>query len=346
MNQNTQGFGSGTSKNFTITGTNYNLPQRDLQAWSPSVGTFVGWSNIYTLTGVTFSYTSWNISTSSIFRYRGSGAVVTSQDFDPWGSSSISNSTSASVLIDQVSDNSTRLGESFNGETERLERGSSAYYSWISTDTLGTSISNQTGTGPFCDACLVGGYLVRPDKYWLSAGLSTLQPNLTSYKPDKNGSNPNYSSHTQIATYHRKFYTTSVLNISSFQMVFSGSFGSSGNALTALSSSQLKVYIRRVDCVTGGDFGFNANPLALHGGLYNSGSPANPFNDGASGVDTPGSLIRTGGSSNTVNATFGTFAAKTGFWIELQIVDPDIKIDYINVTLTFANNTTDSVPVT
>ena len=86
-------------------------------------------------------------------------------------------------------------------------------------------------------------------------------------------------------------------------MVFSGSFGSSGNALTALSSSQLKVYIRRVDCVTGGDFGFSANPLALHGGLYNSGSPANPFNDGASGVDTPGSLIRTGGSSNTVNAT-------------------------------------------
>jgi hypothetical protein len=129
-------------------------------------------------------------------------------------------------------------------------------------------------------------------------------------------------------------------------MVFSGSFGSSGNALTALSSSQLKVYIRRVDCVTGGDFGFNANPLALHGGLYNSGSPANPFNDGASGVDTPGSLIRTGGSSNTVNATFGTFAAKTGFWMELQIVDPDIKLDYINVTLTFANNTTDSAPVT
>jgi len=346
LNQNTQGFSGGTSKNFTATGTNYNLPILNLTAWSNSTGTFVGWSNIYTLTGVTFSYTSWAISSSSTYRYRGAGAVATSQDFDPWGNSSISNSTSASILIDQVSDNSTALGESFNGETERLVRGASSYTSWNSTSTLGTSISNQTGTGPFCDACIVGGYLVRPDKYWLSAGLSTLQPNLTSYKPDKNGTNPNYSSHTQIATYHRKFYTNSVLNISSFQMVFSGSFGSSGNALTALSSSQLKVYIRRVDCVTGGSFGFSADPLALHGGLYNSGSPANPFNDGASGVDTPGSLIRTGGSSNTVNATFGTFAAKTGFWMELQIVDSDIKIDYINVTLTFANGSTESLVVT
>jgi hypothetical protein len=346
LNRNTQGSPLGTSKNFTITGVNYNLPQRDLQAWAPSVGTFVGWLNNYDNTGITFSYTSWAISSSSIYRYRGSGAVAVSQPFDPWGTGLGISSTSSSVLIDQVSDNSTRLGESFNGETERLVRGSSTFSAWDSTATLGTSISNQTGTGPFCDACVVGGYLVRPDKYWLSASLTTLQPNLTSYKPDKNGSNPNYSSYTQTSNYHRRFYTASTLNISSFQMVFSGSFGSSGNAITALSSSQLKIYIRRVDCVTGGSFGFSANPLALHGGLYNSGSPANPFNDGASGVDTPGSLIRTGGSSNTVNATFGTFAAKTGFWMELQIVDPDIKLDYINVTLTFANNTTDSAPVT
>jgi hypothetical protein len=347
LNKNTQGYGSGTSKNFTITGTNYNLPQRDLQAWSSAYGTFVGWSNLYTNTNITYSYTNWAISSSSTYRYRGSNAVATSQPFDPWGNGSVNSSSGASVLIDQVSDNSTRLGESFNGETERLVRGASSYTSWNSNDTLATSISNQTGSsGPFCDACLVGGYLVRPDKYWLSAGLSTLQPNLTSYKPDKNGTNPNYSSYTQTSTYHRRFYTASALNISSFQIVFSGSFGTSGNAITALSSSQLKVYIRRVDCVTGGSFGFGANPLSLHGGLYNSGSPANPFNDGASGVDTPGSLIRTGGTTNTINATFGTYAAKTGFWMELQIVDPDIKIDYINVTLTFANSTTDSAPVT
>jgi hypothetical protein len=32
--------------------------------------------------------------------------------------------------------------------------------------------------------------------------------------------------------------------------------------------------------------------------------------------------------------------------MELQIVDSAIKIDYINVTLTFANGSTDSAPVT
>jgi hypothetical protein len=348
LNQNTQGFSNGTTKNFTITAPNYNLATTSLQAWLPSVGTFVGWSNIYTLTGVTFSYTSWSISSSTTFRYRGAGAVATSQPFDPWGSGSIDTSPSSSILIDQVSDNSTRLGESFNGETERLVRGSSIFSTWDSTATLSTGISNQTGTGPFCDACVVGGYLVRPDKYFLSAGLTTLQPNLTSYKPNKNGANPNYSSNTQIATYHRRFYTSSGLNIPSFTITFSGTWpGSYPNANSALSSSQLKVYIRRISSSTG-DFGPTANPLSLHGGLYNSGSPATPFDDGVGGVDSLGSLIRTGvgANNNIINGTFGGFPANVGFWMELQIVNPDIKLDYINVTLTFANSTTDSAPVT
>ncbi len=347
LNQNTQGYSNSSSKNFTITAPLYNLPSYDLQAWFPSVGTFVGWSNIYTLTSVTYSYTSWAISASSTYRYRGSNAKATAQDFEPWNNGTLSNSATSSVLIDQVSDNSSRLGESFNGEIERLERGSSSYNVWNATASLQTTISNQTGTGPFCDACVVGGYLVRPDKYFLTdPNTSTLQPNLTSFKPDKNGSNPDYSSNTQIATYHRKFYTASTKNIPSFLMAFSGTFGSSGNAKTALVNSQLKIYIRRVDCVTGGSFGFSANPLALHGGEYNSGSPANPFNDGASGIDTLGSLIRRNDSSgNNIYGTFGTKAAKTGFWVEIQIVDPDIKIDLINVTLNFSDSTTDSAPV-
>lgn len=353
LNKNTQGYANGTTKNFTITGPNYNLPQRDLQAWSSSYGTFIGWLNNYNNTGVTYSYTSWAISSSSTFRYRGSGAVATSQDFDPWGSSSISSSTSASVLIDEVSDNSTRLGESFNGETERLVRGSSTFSTWNSTSTLGTAISNQTGTGPFCDACLVGGYLVRPDKYFLSAGLSTLQPNLTSYKPDKGGANPDYSGagYQTIATYHRRFYTSGanlVKNIPSFIVTFSGSWPSGyPDANSALAASQLKVYIRRISSPTG-NFGPTASGLALHGGLYNSGSPGTPFDDGAGGVDSLGSLIRTGvgGNNNIINGTFGGYPANVGFWMEIQIVNSDIKLDYVNVTLTFSDSSTDSSPVT
>lgn len=346
LNKNTQGFGGGTTKNFTITGTNYNLPTYNIQAWSPSVGSFLGWSNNYDNTGLTFSYNSWAISSSTTFRYRGAGAVATSQDFDPWGSSSISSTTGASVLIDQVSDNSTRLGESFNGETERLVRGTSTFSAWNSTSTLGTGISNQTGSsGPFCDACVVGGYLVRPDKYFLSSGLSTLQPNLTSYKPDKNGVNPDYSGsgYQTTATYHRKFYTTSLLNIASFIMTFRGSWPTGyPDATSSLLNSQMKVYIRRIASNAGGNYGPTAPPLSLHGALYDSGS----YNDGNSGVDTAGALIRTSTSGNAVSGTFGTDPANVGFWMELQILNSDIKLDYINVTLVFSDNSTDSAPVT
>ena len=344
LNKNTQGSPVGTSKNFTITGVNYNLPQRDLQAWSPSVGTFVGWLNNYDNTGITFSYTSWAISsTPTTFRYRGSGALAVSQPFDPWGTGLGIPSPTSSVLIDLVSNNSTRLGESFNGETERLSAGSSTFSTWDSTTTLGTSISNQTGTGPFCDACLVGGYLVRPDKYWLSAGLTTLQPNLTSYKPDKNGTNPDYSGsgYQTKATYHRRWYTSSALNITSFSMAFSGTVTGYTDFTAALSASQLKVYIRRISSPTG-NYGPTCPPLSLHGGVYDFGS----FDDGNSGIDTSGSLIRTTSSGNVVSGTFGGNVANVGFWMELQIVDPSIKIDYINVTLTFDNSTTDSAPVT
>ena len=343
LNKNTQGFSNGTTKNFTITGTNYNLPQRDLQAWSPSVGTFIGWSNLYTNTGITFSYTSWAISSSTTFRYRGAGAVATSQDFDPWAIGTVSNSSGASVLIDQVSDNSTRLGESFNGETERLVRGSSTFSAWDSTATLGNAISNQTGTGPFCDACLVGGYLVRPDKYWLSAGLTTLQPNLTSYKPDKNGSNPDYSgvAYQTIATYHRRFYTSSALNIPSFIMTFSGTASGYADFNAALSASQLKVYVRRIASPTG-NYGPTANPLSLHGSnLYNSGV----FNDNGA-IDSAATAIRTTNTGSSISGTFGGKPANIGFWMELQIVDSAIKIDYINVTLIFSNASSDAAPVT
>ncbi len=235
------------------------------------------------------------------------------------------------------------MGESFNGETERLVRGSSTFSAWDSTATLGNAISNQTGTGPFCDACLVGGYLVRPDKYWLSAGLTTLQPNLTSYKPDKNGSNPDYSgvAYQTIATYHRRFYTSSALNIPSFIMTFSGTASGYADFNAALSASQLKVYVRRIASPTG-NYGPTANPLSLHGSnLYNSGV----FNDNGA-IDSAATAIRTTNTGSSISGTFGGKPANIGFWMELQIVDSAIKIDYINVTLIFSNASSDAAPVT
>ncbi|RKZ92408.1 MAG: hypothetical protein DRQ40_08765, partial [Gammaproteobacteria bacterium] len=122
--------------------------------------------------------------------------------------------------------------------------------------------------------------------------------------------------------------------------------GLSADFSEALENSDLRVYIRRVNAPGLGSSGFNANPLSLHGNLFNSGSPTNPFDDGASGVDTPGALIRTVNGGNSISATFGTGKpASEGFWIELQIIDPNIKIDYINVTLNFSSGGTDSAPV-
>jgi hypothetical protein len=124
-------------------------------------------------------------------------------------------------------------------------------------------------------------------------------------------------------------------------MTFSGTVTGYTDFNAALSASQLKVYIRRVSSPTG-NYGHSSNPLSLHGStLYNSGT----FND--SGViDSTATAIRTTNTGNSISGTFGGYPANTGFWMELQIVDSAIKIDYINVTLTFSNGSTDSSAVT
>ena len=352
FNQNTQGFNFGVTKNFTITAADYGLPTRSIQAWSPAYGSFPGWSNTWDQQNVDFEYDTWPI-TSTNYRYRGAGANGTAQAFDPWNSGNTELSPNEKVLIDTVTSVATRLSEDFDDESERLIRGVSSYSIWNSAATLSTSVALTApipSTG--CDACVVGDYLVRPDKYFLTdPNTNTLVgSDLPNYKPNKGGSNPDYSGagYQTTSVYHRTFYTSGAnltKPISSFVIDFGGSFGTSGSATSALAASQLKIYIRRVAIPSGGTgtSGFNANPLALHGGLYNSGAPGNPYNDGASGVDTPGSLIRTGASSgNTVAGTFGGDNALQGFWIEIQIIDSNIKIDFVDVTLNFSDGTSDA----
>ena len=123
-------------------------------------------------------------------------------------------------------------------------------------------------------------------------------------------------------------------------MTFSGTVTGYTDFNAALSASQLKVYIRRISSPTG-NYGPTSNPLCLHGSnLYNSGV----FDDNGT-TDTAATAIRTTNTGNAISATFGGYPANTGFWMELQIVDSAIKIDYINVTLTFSDSTTDSSAV-
>jgi len=356
LNQNTQGFNSGVTKNFTITAGEYGLPTKNIKFWdiTETGMSATGWSNNWNQDNVDFDYDRWPI-TATNYRYRGATANGTSQVFDPWGSGTQRVSPNEKLLIDTVTASSTNLGEDFDDESERLIRGSTSYTSWDSESTLGTSVTLTAPTATTgCDACIVGDYLLRPDQFYLGASNPTsgtlVNNDLPNYEPSTLGTNPDYSgsSYQTTSVYHRKFYTSSANEtrpIANFQLTFEGLFGADSNATTALSNENLKIYIRKVSGA--GSTGFNANPLALHGGLFNS-DPQNPYNDGASGVDTPGSLIRTGSSSgNSVDGTFGGDNAVEGFWIEVQILNSDIKIDTINCEMVFAGGTpaTESNPV-
>ena len=99
-----------------------------------------------------------------------------------------------------------------------------------------------------------------------------------------------------------------------------------GNAVADLAAEDLRIFIRRVASATGGGAGPTANPLRVHGGLYNFAT----FDDGAT---VGGSYIREATSSgNTVNITFGGFSCENGIYMEVEIANPGIKIDSVVVS--------------
>jgi hypothetical protein len=105
-------------------------------------------------------------------------------------------------------------------------------------------------------------------------------------------------------------------------MVFAGTFAG-GTALADLISGNLRVIVRKIGA-TVGVYGPISNPLFLHGSGYNFGT----FDDG-----TTDGKIRLGSSSgNTINGTFGGFNATNGIYVEINIVDPAIRIDTVTVT--------------
>jgi hypothetical protein len=312
INANTQGRAAGANTNFQLTAANYGLSTITQSVWSPSFGTFTGWNNNHDNTDDSYLVTDWTIPSSS-FRYRGVSGTASATVFDPWAASSPKTSASNLILIDTISGGSSQYIETFNDETFRRQSNYST--SWSSTLPL---VNGQ--------ACVVGGTLVRPDRYYLTDG--TITPNLTSYKPDKGGGNPNYTGFSNDASFYRSFYTTlsaSTVPIPSFSMVFSGTFV--GTALSDLQNQHLKIFVRKIGA-TVGNSGTSSPPLLLHGAEYDFGT----FNDGSTaGTDTPG--IRLGSSSgSTINGTFGGFNATNGIYVEIQICHQTIRIDTITVT--------------
>ena len=352
LNQNTQGRANSASWNFRAVGTDYGLPTLQLNAWSPSVGTMVGWTNAYDVQDVDYDYNNWAI-TASNWRFRAQSANGTSTTYDPWNTGSTSTSSNQSVLIDTypTTGNSNTLREKFDDEEFRLSRTGGGYFAWNSALSLGSGISNQTGSGTFDDAMVIGSNIVKagvhsfPDlgnNPTYGASINNFNP----YKPDKNGINPNYTGYNNNATYHRLFETTTnpTKPIASFELSFTGDFiGVGGNAFNALLNDHIRIYIRKKDATTSVNTGFGAVPHSLHGTGYNFANYIDP----PTGVDAvDGSAqCRTGSSpSNTVTGTFGGSNALEGFYVEIQIISSHalLRIDQIVAKLIFSDGTSQS----
>ena len=312
LNGNTQGRSYGANTNFNFVAPNYGLPAINQYAWSATQGTFTGWTNLYNNTGVSYDISNWAINAAS-FRYRGTGANASATVYDPWNTGGSKTSSNHSILVDTYTDASTPLIEYFDGETYRKQ--SNYTSSWVSTATLSNG-----------EACQVGGCLVRPDRFFLTdPNTSSIQPNLTSYKPDKNGANPDYSSLTGNASYYRLFYNSlsgGTTPLASFIMTFSGTFVS--DVHSDLINQYLKVTVRKIGAANPShNYGIASPGLYLHGGIYSF----NTFDDGNTDHQ-----IRTSSSGSSVYGTFGGFDATNGMYCEVQICHQNIRIDTITVT--------------
>ena len=386
LNPNTQGRPTGSSSfNFQVFAPEYGVTQQNVQFWNLQ-GTQTSnatWSNLYNKNDIEFEWANWPI-TNAQYRYRGTplsggtaGANGTAIAYHPWGTSNSVTSSPASILIDTVTAVPTTLGESFNNEGERLERTSTPTYGvWNSVNTLSSNAAGYTyvnssplanSGGSMTGACVVGSYLIRPEKFFMTdPNTNTIQADLTTFKPNGGTGSPNPNPDYSTAAYtvpngsffSRKFYTTTLPTkaIGNFSMTFTGDAGSSPNFNQALIDNKLRVYIRRINATNPGttQFGPSSTPLSLHGvngTVPNGASPGVDQDDGTvpskNGAFCAPSKIPFGDPS-IIEGTFGpsASAATEGFYADIGIFDDTIEIDTINVTLKFTDNTTQSDPVT
>ena len=364
LNPNTQGYNNGSTYNLRIAATDYGVTTYNIPMWNPnSVGgisgaTTPGWDNFYNTNNIDFNWGTWPI-TANNYRYRGAAANGTANVYHPWSASGGStNSPNQSILIDTVTATASNLSESFNDESERLFRNGATYATWSSLSTLtsGTAAALNYGyqslQANLSEACCVGSYLIMASRYFLTdPSTSTIQPNLTTFKPDSAGANPDYTALTQPAVFSRRWYAT--LNptkpITKMTMTFAGDAGTSGNFLQALLDRNLLIYVRRTGSSNGGNTGYGANPTILHAapGNPNSGEFSSAqYDDANLGTDLIGAqMMQTTGSNNVVDGVFGSSGQPGdcvgGFWTDIIIVDQNIEIEAISCVVTFNDGSTE-----
>lgn len=302
LNRNT----ARTSNNLSITPNNAGgrLSTLNQCPFGAGSGNFTGWTNDDTTNGVSYTKTDWAL-TGSNYRLLGNNLTATAQARDTWANGNAVTSPGMAIVADAYGTSSTDTAEYFNDESRRQDSG---YNSGTPTGNWNSATALVGGEGMVCE-----GKLCLPNQAPIT--------DWTSYSP---AGGPDYTALGGTVSYYRTFVDTAGTNRSSMTLNFSGTF--LGDATTDLAAEDLRVYVRRVASATGGGAGPTANPLRVHGGLYNFAN----FDDGATVL---GSYIREGTSSgNTVNITFGGFSCENGIYIEVEIANPGIMVDSLVVS--------------
>ena len=95
-----------------------------------------------------------------------------------------------------------------------------------------------------------------------------------------------------------------------------------------MANEKLKFFVRKVDSSNAqGLKGKTIPPMRLHGSTFGGG-----FDQGKT---IEGSYIRTTTSATTtIQGTFGIYGCVDGFYLEIQITDPLLRVDSISVSFT------------
>ena len=310
LNENSQAI----NDTLKISASDYGLPIITPEPFNQLSSSFSGWTNDNNNINTGFNYSDWEISQNN-YRFRDGNANSSAVPRDQWNSGVTQNSNNQSILIDTYNDNSTDLNETFNGESKRY------------TDSGYTTTWDSTSALVDGEALVMGGQLMIPAFGTTYDGSNNTGNNSdwSTYKPNLNGANPNYSLLINPSSFYRKFLNgDSVTDLNNFTMSFTGSFVG-GNALTDLQNNDLQIFIRKINSNDGSALtGTTAPANNLHGVVYN-------FNTYDQGV-TDGQ-IRTGSSSgNNISGTFGAWPATEGFYCEIKINNTAIKISSVQIT--------------
>lgn len=304
LNKNT----AAVSSNLRIRGQDYGLPTLNHSPFGTGSGFFTGWTNIETQDDVVWSRDDWAI-TQSNYCFIGTTGNIDARARDGWNNGSTVNGPNAAILVDTYGIQSTNTFDHFVDEDRRLE--SDYTTAWDSERSLVAG-----------EALVQCSFLMVPNQSTLVGESSAQNADWTSYKPDLNGTNPDYSALGvgSGVSWYRIFTDTSGNFIPNMTWIFTGTFAG-GNALTDLTNEDLQIFVRKVSGV--GNSGTGSPALNLHGTPFNAGF----FDDG----NTNGQIRLGSSSGNTIQSSFGTFTMQDGIYVEIRIANNATKLNSIQV---------------